>query len=600
MGIYRRTFQYFAPFWWQSLLGVLFSLGSIGFSLLKPWPLKFLIDGILQPPEMAGAEEARAFLAHWFGAAVSSQILWLCLAVVLIALFGGILNLISNYLFLRTGLHCLMKLRTELYAALQTLPLKFHDANRSSDSAFRVAYDSQSIQTIYNKGFATVFQSLVTLFWAVAVMLWIDWKLTLAAIAVLPFVFWAIRFFAERVRRHSTSIQEKESDLLTIAQEGLSAVRMVQAFGRENYEVRQFRRRAMRSYEANMSLNMISVSSALIITTLMAVGTAVLYGFGALQVSGGGLPLGDLIVFITYLAMLYQPLEQLSYTAWALEGAAAGMQRCYEVLDRVNDVPEKPGAKKLGTVRGEIAFRNVSFSYDGERDVLRDIDLDVSPGETIAVVGGTGNGKSTLLSLIPRFYDPTKGSVFVDGCDLCDLTKKSLRAQISVVLQDTVLFSTSIRENIAYGRPGASAAEIEEAARKAQAWDFIKDLPAGLESQVGERGSQLSVGQRQRIGIARAFLKDAPILLLDEPTSALDQTTERAIMDALSLLMAGRTTLMVTHRLGTIHHFQRILVLDGGRIAEEGSGRELLEQQGIYAKLIQSSNRTDDKKDSDL
>lgn len=591
MGVYRRTFQFFAPFWWQSLLGVIFSLGSIGFSLLKPWPLKFLIDGILQPPEMPGATQARTFLHDWVGNTPATQILLLCFAVIGISLLGGLLNLVSNSFFLRTGLFCLLKLRTDIYTALHALPLKFHDASRSSDSSFRVAYDSQSIQTIYNKGFATVFQSLVTLIWAIIVMLWIDWKLTLVSIAVLPLVLLAIRFFAERVRNQSTSIQEKESDLLSLTQEGLSAIRMVQAFGREDYEVRQFRRRAMQSFGANMQLNMTSVYSSLVIGTLMAAGTAALYGFGAYQVLNSSLPLGDLLVFTMYLTMLYQPLEQLSYTAWAMEGAAAGMQRCFEVLDRVNDVPEKPGAHKMESARGEIQFSDVRFSYTGTTDILRDINLHIQPGETVGIVGGTGNGKSTLLSLVPRFYDPSAGSIFVDGVDVRDLTKKSLRAHISIVLQDTLLFSTSIRENIAYGRPEATLEQIEQAAERAQALDFIRAMPLGLESQVGERGSHLSVGQRQRIGIARAFLKDAPILLLDEPTSALDPTTERAIMDALEALMKGRTTLMVTHRLGTVHHFDRILVLNGGRVQEEGAGRDLLARNGLYASLYHAAER---------
>lgn len=585
MGIYRRTLKFFAPYWWQTLLAVLVSLGSIGFNILKPWPLKYLVDGVLQPVGQPGAEEAREFLSHWVSAVPSQQILALCAAVVVISLAGGTLNLGANFLFLRTGLLCLMKLRTDLYSALQALPLKFHDNRRSSDSAFRVAYDSQSIQTIYNKGFATVFQSVVTLVWAVAVMLWIDWKLTLISIVILPFVLWAIRFFAGRVRDQSTSIQEKESDLLSLTQEGLSAIRMVQAFGRENYEIRQFRKKAMRSFGANMNLNLTTVTSSLVISVLMAVGTAALYGFGAHQVMSGALPLGDLLVFTAYLVMLYQPLEQLSYTAWALEGAAAGMQRCYEVLDRTNDVPEKPGAEKISSLRGEIRFAAVTFGYEASRPVLQEINLHIQPGETVGIVGATGNGKSTLLSLVPRFYDPLAGKVFADGKDLRDLNKKSLRNQISLVLQDTLLFSTTIRENIAYGRPGATLEEIHEAAVRAQAWDFIQSLPNGLDSQVGERGSQLSVGQRQRIGIARAFLKNSPILLLDEPTSALDATTERAIMDALEELMRGRTTLMVTHRIGTVHHFDRILVLDQGRIAEEGSGARLVAKGGIYARL---------------
>ena len=275
--------------------------------------------------------------------------------------------------------------------------------------------------------------------------------------------------------------------------------------------------------------------------------------------------------------MLYQPIEQLAYTAWALEGAAAAAQRCFEVLDQEDELADRPNAEVLESTRGHIQFEHVCFGYDPHHLVLQDINIEIRPGETVAFVGSTGAGKSTLLSLVPRFYDPSSGAVKIDGHDLRDLTKKSIRQHISIVLQDTILFSTTIRENIAYGRPEASEAEIEEAAKRAQAHEFITGLPQGYLSQVGERGCRLSVGQRQRIGIARAFLKNAPILLLDEPTSALDPITEASLMATIHELMKGRTTLIVTHRIRTVHHVARIVVLSGGRIVEEGRGSELLD-----------------------
>jgi len=288
--------------------------------------------------------------------------------------------------------------------------------------------------------------------------------------------------------------------------------------------------------------------------------------------------------------MLYQPLESLTYTAWAMEGATAGARRCFEVLDRADDVVDAPDAKEIATTKGGLSFDNVSFSYGTAGPVLNQINLGISSNQIVALVGGTGAGKSTLLSLVPRFYDPNSGAVKLDGLDLRTITKKSLRAKIAIVLQDTVLFSTTIRENIAYGRPGATEDEIRQAARRAQADEFINQLPGGYESPVGERGGHLSVGQRQRIGIARAFLKDAPILLLDEPTSALDPTTEAAIMETIKDLMRGRTTLIVTHRLATIHNVDQIVVLERGRIAEQGTGAELLAKGGVYTKLYASGN----------
>ena len=286
--------------------------------------------------------------------------------------------------------------------------------------------------------------------------------------------------------------------------------------------------------------------------------------------------------------MLYQPLESITYTAWAMEGATAGAKRCFEVLDRQDDVVDSPNAIEIKSAKGAIGFQNVSFGYAQDRQVLHDVDLRIEPNQMIAIVGGTGAGKSTLLSLVPRFYDPTSGSVWLDGRDVREIKKKSLREQIGIVLQDTLLFSTTIRENIAYGRPDATDDEIVDAAKRAQADEFIRQLPNGYASTVGERGQQLSVGQRQRIGIARAFLKNAPVLLLDEPTSALDPATEAAIMETIKELMRGRTTLIATHRLATIHDVDRIVVVEHGGIVEQGTGRELLARGGVYAKLFTS------------
>src|SRR2546421_3701484 len=576
MSIYRRALRYYRPFLGQTLIGLLLSLCGIALNLLKPWPFKIIVDDILP----------RNPHAH-FGNS-PDLIPWLCLALVGLQLLWGLANLASNYIFVRVGLQALLKLRTELYAYLQSLSLKYHDARRSSDSSFRVAYDSQSIQTIYNKGFTNIFGSVIMLFGTFCVMLRIDWQLTLLSLGIVPAIVAAIYFFAHRIRRDSTTIQEQESALLAQAQEGLSSVRMVHAFGREEWEVRQFHFQAQQSLHANLRLTLTNVNSALVISTLMVLGTAAMYYLGTLHVLAGTLSLGSLLVFSAYLLMLYQPLESLTYTAWAMEGATAGARRCFEVLDRQDDVVDSPSAITIETANGAIGFQNVSFGYAEGRQVLHDVDLRIEPNQMIAIVGGTGAGKSTLLSLVPRFYDPTSGSVTLDGRDVREIKKKSLRAQIGIVLQDTLLFSTTIRENIAYGRSDATDDEIIDAAKRAQADEFIRQLPNGYASTVGERGGQLSVGQRQRVGIARAFLKDAPVLLLDEPTSALDPTTEAAIMETIKELMRGRTTLIATHRLATIHDVDRIVVVERGRVVEQGRGAELLARGGVYAKLFAS------------
>ncbi len=575
MSIYRRVLRYYQPFWGKTIIGLFLSLVGIGLNLLKPWPFKIIVDDFLRPTPAARGD--------W-----RTLVPLLCLALVVIQVAWGIINWITNYLFVKIGLQALLKVRTDLYSHLQRLSLKFHDARRSADSSFRVAYDSQSIQTIYNKGFTNIFASVIALIGTFIVMLRLDWVLTLLSLAIVPLIVGAIYFFARRIRSESTSIQEHESAVLAQAQEGLSSIRMVHAFGREDFEVMQFHQQAQQSLQANLRLTLTNVNSALVISTLMVIGTAAMYYVGTLHVLAGTLSLGSLLVFSAYLLMLYQPLESLTYTAWAMEGATAGAKRCFEVLDSQDDVRDSPNAVDISSAKGAIAFRSVDFGYAESRIVLRDINLSIAPNQIVGLVGGTGAGKSTLLSLVPRFYDPTTGSVMLDGRDVREITKKSLRAQIAIVLQDTLLFSTTVRENVAYGRPDATEEEIIEAARRAQADEFIRQMPQGYSSLVGERGGHLSVGQRQRIGIARAFLKNAPILLLDEPTSALDPSTEAAIMETIKELMRGRTTLIATHRLATIHNLDQIIVLDHGRIIEQGRGPELLIRGGVYAKLYKS------------
>jgi ABC-type multidrug transport system fused ATPase/permease subunit len=589
-SIYLRTLLYFRAFAGQTLLAVMLMSAGVGLNLLKPWPFKYIVDGLLAGDASQGSAEAKALVSNWLAwTDAAGAVLILCGALVVINLFSGLVNLLSSALLIRIGLKALLHLRTQIYSCLQALPLRFHDARHSSESTFRVAYDSQGIQTIYNKGFASTFGAIITLICALAIMVSMNWKLTLVSMAVLPPVVWAIRYYRDRIRQASTTIQERESELLTTTQEGLGSIRIVQAFGRESFELEQFSRHATRSLEANFRLNMLSMQSALVVGTLMAVGSAVMYAAGSLQVLRGSLSLGDLLVFVAYLVALYQPIEQLTYTAWALEGAAASVQRCFEVLDREEETKDAPGAVAISSAKGEITFQEVSFAYDRRAPVLSEIDLVIAPGETVALVGSTGAGKSTLLSLVPRFYDPISGVVRLDGHNLKTLTKASLRAQIGMVLQDTVLFSTSIRENLGYGREGATDAEIIEAAKRAQAYDFIMAQPQGFETLVGERGSRLSVGQRQRIGIARAFLKNAPVLLLDEPTSALDPLTEKAIMASIAELMRGRTTLVITHRISIAHHLGRVVLLENGRIAAQGTGPELLASGHSYARLYRAA-----------
>ena len=583
MSVYRRAFVYFKPFFRQSLLATLLTMALIPINLLKPAPAAWIVGKVLvnKPIEIFG---------HVFPLGNKMEIIAvLCATMIVLQILSGWLNIFAVMMYVRVGLQGLLHLRTELYAYLHALPLKFHDQRRSADSSFRVAYDSQSLQTFYSRA-TFIFQTLVTFFSYAVMMCLLDWQLALLAMIVVPLMMATFRIYANRIRSASTIIAERESALLAAAQEGLSSVKMVQAFGREEDEVQNFRATASRSLEANVHLQATTMKSALVVTSLMGLATAAMYYVGASHVLSGALTLANLILMMSYVVLFFQPVEALTQVGWALEGAAAGAQRCFEVLDHQNDVKDAPDAKIITGTTGAVAFENVSFSYTSDRQILKNINVSVAPGETVAFVGGTGAGKSTLLSLAPRFYDPTEGRVTLDGQDLRSITKKSLRAQISIVLQDTLLFSTTIRENIAYGRPDATEEEIIEAAKKAQAYDFIMSMSDGFASQVGERGGHLSVGQRQRIGIARAFLKNAPILLLDEPTSALDPTTEYAIMETIKELMRGRTTLIITHRIGTIHEMPKIVCLRHGEVVEVGTGPELVARDGAYAELYHSAN----------
>jgi ATP-binding cassette subfamily B protein/subfamily B ATP-binding cassette protein MsbA len=557
--------------------GLALLVGSTAAALLQPWPLKLVIDSVLgsQPPPAPLATASKTAL---LGVLVA--------AMVALQIVVGALAMLGTNLVIRAALRMVFRLRCALFEHLQKLSLSFHDTTKVGDSLYRVAWDTYAVQTLLNNAIVPATTATLTLVGIAVVMALRDWWVTVAALAIAGPLVLLIRRLDRPMTRYSLRAHERESDVSSRVQETLTAIRAVQAFAREPLERERFEHQAAASLHANLHLTLLQTGSQMVVSLLMAVGTAAVIWLAGRRALQGVLTPGDVVLLAAYLVMLYKPLETLAYTAVAVQGAAAGARRVLALLDVQPDVTDAPDAATLpGRPSGGLAFEHVTFAYRGGRPALRDVSLEVRPGEVVAIVGASGAGKTTLASLVVRFYDPQAGRITLDGYDLRALTLRSLRENVALVLQDPIVFGASIRENIAYGRPAATGAEVERAARAANAHEFVAALPEGYDTVVGERGVTLSGGQRQRLSIARAFVKDAPVLILDEPTSALDADNERAILDALARLMKGRTTLIIAHRLSTIRHADRIVVLEDGAVAEQGTHGELLARRRVYARL---------------
>ncbi|MCP9931005.1 ABC transporter ATP-binding protein [Cyanobium sp. AMD-g] len=562
------------------------------FALVTPWPLKLIVDGVLQVGDGSDKLFWGELIQVWLGwLTPTGQIVLLCLTMAFVSLCSGFLAYLGGKLSINSGLRAVVRLRASLYEALQYLPLRYHDAVPSSDLTYRVTYDTQAIQTIYSGVFLPLFASSLTLAGSLVVMLRLNTPLTLVSCLVVPPVFWCLGHYTRTIGKYSNERSETESSLQSVAQEVLSSVRHVKANVREQSEVRRFLGAAEKSLHSSYLLNKTQMKSSFAVSLVMSVGTASLYLVGSLQILAQSLTLGSLLVFATYLSQLYRPIESLSGIVSILAGAQAGLGRSFQILEAETEENAEDSRKSpLRLGNGAIHFDNVSFGYSENSSVLKSFSLDIRPSEFVAIVGPTGQGKSTLLSLLAGFYDPTSGRILVDGQDIAFCSKSSLRSEISLVMQDSILFSGTIAENIGYGRPSATLQQIEESARRAEAHDFIDQLPYGYNTMIGEGGVRLSGGQRQRISIARAFLRNVPILILDEPTSALDNLTESRIRASIARLAAGRTTLLVTHRLALAECADRVVVMDRGSVAEIGSPAQLLSANGYYAALKKASS----------
>lgn len=556
-------------------------LASIGFGVLKPWPLKVVLDNVVGGQPLVIGNDAITYSA-------STLLLLACLCYLLFHAGESMVQLGSTTLATLTCSKMIRDLRSNLLERLQALSLRFHDSHKVGDLVHRVTYNTSSVETAYQSGFMGVVKSVFTLVGMFIVMLILSPMLTLIALFIVPLLILAIRWYATRINSASRQHQDQEGQVAAQLQESLSGVRLVQAFVREAIEQRRFDDTCDRSVKTRLKSSLVQQSFGLLTTLILALGTALLFWVGAQEVLAGRLTVGEFVVFNAYLAMLYAPLSVLSYASSSVQSALGGAARLYEILDAVPEVQSRPGAKTLSKAQGNLALGNVTFGYEESVTILRNLSLEVKPGQTLGIVGETGSGKSTILNLVLRYYDPWNGIISIDGNDLRDLTIDSVRRAVAYVPQDTLLISGSVRDNIAYARPDATEEEVNAAAQRAEALGFISKLPQGLATQVGERGVRLSVGQRQRIAIARAFLKDSPIVLLDEPTSALDAETESRLMHTLEQLMENRTVVIVGHRLSTIASADQILVLSQGEVIETGTHNELLALEGRYSSMWKS------------
>lgn len=589
MRLYRRLLTQVRSCW-PHLGGIgLLTLVFTPLKLLVPVPLAIAVDSVVgdqQLPDWLSAITP----ARW--QASDQSMLWVAIGILLFTGIATSLVTIGLYVLKAwTGQRMILDFRALLFGHAQRLSLQYHDKTGSSDTTYRIQYDASAVRTFTMDGLIPFISSTLMLGGMFVVMFLLDWQLALVAGAVCPFLLLLVNRWTPVLRRGWKEVKKRESSAMGVIQETIGSLRVVKAFGQEDREHGRFVEEATGSMRqlvrVSLSQSLFEVCSGLILLA----GTGTILYLGVSHVQSGVLTVGELILVWTYLAQINGPLQAISTRLTTMQKALASAERSFELLDATPDVREKPDAKPIAKARGEVVFEGVSFAYGSGAPVISDVSLQVAPGSMVGLVGQTGAGKSTLMNLLIRHNDPTGGRVLLDGTDLRDYKLDDLRSQFALVLQDSVLFQTTIRENISYARPSATEQQIVEAAKSAHAHGFISELPDGYDTIIGERGQTLSGGERQRIAIARAFLRDAPILILDEPTSALDSKTEADILTAIRELMRGRTTFVIAHRLSTIREADPILVLEQGRIVESGTHTELMEAGGYYRRYVDQQAR---------
>lgn len=587
MDLLLRVLPYVRPYSRLAVVSVCATVASVGIGLLLPWPLKIVVDSVL------GSRPLPAMLNDSFGGV--DRVTLLILAVLAGLTFTLLVNGLSvamSYLNTRLEQGIILDFRSDLFHHAERLSVAYRDHVSTGRLIYAINFESIAAGRLV-MALQPLGQGVLTMVGMAWITFRIDHMLALLSVVVVPVLYYAIGYYATHMQPRLLQVKGLEADALSVIHDAMMMVPVVTAFGREDHELSRFRRHSLTTLRARVGITVRQTLFSLCVNMTTATGTALVLGAGSYQALRGRLTAGDLLVVLAYVAAVYKPLESISYTLGSLQDNLTGLRMGFHVLDTKPVIQEARDAVSLPRIAGGVTFEDVSFSYPGRVDTLKRISFDVLPGQVVAVVGPTGAGKTTLASLIPRFYDPLSGRILIDGRDIRGLTLKSLRDHISIVPQEPLLFSGTIADNIRYGKLDATMDEVAAAATAANAHDFIVRLNEGYETQIGERGVRLSGGERQRLCVARAFLKNATILILDEPTASIDSRTEGVILDALDTLMVGRTTFMIAHRLSTVRHADVILVMDGGAIVEQGSHDELLARGGLYAQLhaVQTSQR---------
>jgi len=567
MRTFRRVLQYIRPYWFMETAAIMMVLLAAGIQLLNPLLIRWVIDQVITP-------------GRW------GLLFWGSFSIAGLTVLRAAILFVQRYAMSWVSQRAVYDMRNQLYEHLQQLSFGFYDSAQTGQLMSRLIADVQNVNRFFSMGIMNFTSSVVTIAGVLMVMVRLDWRLTAVTMIIMPPLVFGVVQFSRQVRPLWWGIQQQMAVLTATLQENITGIRVVQAFAREDYEIQKFTRDNREYFNKNVRAIRNQAFWGPYMNFVAAAGTGIILWYGGRQVIDGAITLGTLVAFTSYLDRLVMPVRQLGWIVNIYTRGMASAARVFEVLDTRSEVQEKPGARPLPPVRGEVVFDHVTFGY-GDFKVLDDVSLHVRPGETVAVLGPTGSGKSSLIQLIPRFYDPQAGRVLIDGYDVRDVTLQSLRRQIGIVTQDTFLFNASIRDNIAYGRPHASQNEIEEAAKAAHIHDFIMSLPDRYDTVLGERGVGLSGGQRQRVAIARALLMDARIVVFDEATSNVDTETEYRLQAAFQQLLRDRTAFVIAQRLSTVRNADRIIVLDHGRIVEEGTHEELLARGGIYTQIYE-------------